>query len=280
MPGIFIRANVWVNEAELNGTSGIDDDDNGYIDDIYGYDFINNDGDPTDDAGHGTHCSGTIAAAGDNGLNVVGVCWNARVMGLKFLGAGGSGSTDDAVDAFYYAVENGADVTSNSWGGGGYSTTMEEAINYAYSQGVVMVAAAGNDGDTDPQYPAYYDNMISVAATDSDDQKASFSTYGDWVDIAAPGVSILSLRASGGTATADGTSMACPHVAGASALLLSANPLLTPDEVYTLLTETVDPIAPEVCISGRLNIGNAILGATSSKGVSVLTTITIHVRTR
>ncbi len=261
-----LAANMWVNEAELHGTAGVDDDGNGYVDDIYGYDFINNDSNPWDDAGHGTHCSGTIAGVGNNGLDVVGVCWNARIMALKFLGAGGSGSTSDAISAFYYAVENGADVTSNSWGGGGYEQSMKDAIDYAYSQGVVMVAAAGNAGNTTHQYPAYYDHMISVAATDSSDRKASFSTYGNWVDIAAPGVSILSLKPGGGTATMSGTSMACPHVAGASALLLSANPILTPDEVYDILTSTTDPIATGVCISGRLNIGYAILAAASSKG--------------
>jgi len=233
----------------------------------YGYDFVNNDSDPIDDHGHGTHCSGIIAAEGNNGLDITGVCWNAKIMALKFLDSVGSGWTSDAVNAFYYAIENGADVTSNSWGGGEYSQFMQDAIDYAYSQGVVMVASAGNNGNNSPYYPSYYNHMISVAATDSNDQKASFSTYGDWVDIAAPGVDVLSLRANGTsmgttydnyTTVASGTSMACPHVAGAYALLISINPFLTSDEVYEILTDTVDPISPDICLSGRLNLFNAV----------------------
>ena len=274
-----LQGNMWVNSDEIP-SNGVDDDENGYVDDVYGYDFINDDSDPIDDHGHGTHCSGIIAADGDNGLDITGVCWDARIMGLKFLGADGYGDTEDAISAFYYAVENGADVTSNSWGGGGYSQAMEEAIDYAYSQGVVMVAAAGNDDSDSPFYPAYYDHMIAVAATDSADQKASFSNYGNWVDIAAPGVDVLSLRADGTsmgttyddyTTIASGTSMACPHFAGACALLLSFNTTLTNDDVYDILMGTVDPIADGICLSdGRLNIYNAILEAITSKGFIIL----------
>jgi subtilisin family serine protease len=270
-----LNDNMWINIGEITG-NGIDDDDNGYVDDIYGYDFYNNDSDPCDDHGHGTHCAGTIAAEGDNGLDIVGVCWNTRIMALKFLGSDGNGSTSHAVTAFYYAVANGADVISNSWGGGGYSYAMKDAIDYAHSQGVIMVASAGNDYSKNPKYPAYYEHMISVAATNSNDEKPPFSNYGDWVDIAAPGVDILSLRAGGtsrGTVYDDyttvlsGTSMACPHVAGACALLLLADPLLTRDVVYDILIETVDPIPPGICIAdGRLNLHSAIAAAVSSQG--------------
>jgi subtilisin family serine protease len=271
--------NMWINSGEVAGND-VEDDDNGYVDDIYGYDFINSDSDPCDDHGHGTHCAGTIAAEGDNGLDVAGVCWDVRIMALKFLGYDGYGSTSDAVTAFYYAVANGADVTSNSWGGGSHSETMREAIDYAHSQGVIMVASAGNDNSDYPKYPAYYEHMISVAATNSNDEKAPFSNYGDWVDIAAPGVDILSLRAEGtylGTnyddyiTIASGTSMSCPHIAGACALLLSANPLLTCDEVYDILIETVDPISPGICASdGRLNLHSAIAAAVPSQGYIIL----------
>lgn len=209
---------------------------------LYGYDYCNDDNDPMDDFGHGTHCAGTIAADGNNGLDVAGVSWNAQIMALKFLGETGYGWISDAIPCFYYATENGADVTSNSWGGGSYSAALEEVIDYAYSQGVITVASAGNSNSSTPTYPASYDHVIAVAATDSDDEKASFSNYGDWVDIAAPGVDILSLRGSGtdiyegksGYTPGDafypygdddatmyicsGTSMACPHVAGACAL--------------------------------------------------------------
>ncbi|MHC4616963.1 MAG: S8 family serine peptidase [Planctomycetota bacterium] len=262
-----LQGNIWVNDAELNGTTGVDDDGNRYVDDIYGYDFINGDSSPKDDHGHGTHCSGTIAAQGDNGLDITGVCWNARIMALKFLSAKGRGRTSDAISCFYYAVENGADVISNSWGGGRYSEAMEEAINYAYSQGVLMVASAGNSDRDKPQYPAYYEHMISVAATNSRDWKAGFSNYGDWVDIAAPGLNVLSLRASGTsmgteydgyTTVASGTSMACPHVSGAFALLLSVDPEVGVDNALDILQGSADPIDSKICQSGRLNLFLAI----------------------
>lgn len=182
-----IDDNMWVNEVELNGTTGVDDDNNGYVDDIYGYDFYNRDGDPMDDRGHGTHCAGVIAAETDNLQDIAGVCWRARIMAVKFLGAGGSGTTSDAVKSFYYAVANGADVCSNSWGGGPYSETLEEALDYAASQGVILVASAGNDYSSYPKYPADYGPMIAVAATDSNDNKPAFSNYGSWVDLAATG---------------------------------------------------------------------------------------------
>ncbi len=272
--------NMWVNEAELNGTADVDDDENGYIDDIYGYNFCTHNDtpgpDPMDDYGHGTHCAGTIAAEGNNGLDIAGVCFNAKIMALKFLSSGGSGYASDAVTAFYYAVENGADIISNSWGGGGYLQSMRNAIDYAYSQGVIMVAAAGNDYSDFTHYPASYNHMISVAATNSNDQKPSFSNYGDRVDIAAPGIDILSLRAAGTsmgtvyddyTTVASGTSMACPHVAGACGLLLSVNMTLRVDEMYDILMETVDPIETGVCLSnGRLNVFSAMLEAYPSKG--------------
>ena len=271
-----LQDNIWINEAELNGITGVDDDGNEYVDDIYGYDFVNYDGDPIDDHGHGTHCSGIIAARGNNGLDISGVCWDTGIMAVKYLDAGGEGYTSNAVAAVYYAVENGADIISCSWGGGGYSETLKEAIDYAYSQGVIIVASSGNDYSDYPQYPAYYEHVISVAATNSNDEKASFSNYGDWVDLAAPGVDILSLRAHGtsiGTVYDDyttvqsGTSMACPHVAGACALLLSADPALTVEDINGILMITGDSISPGVCRSnGRLNLLNALLRAKPSRG--------------
>jgi subtilisin family serine protease len=273
-----LQANMWVNSDEIAG-NGVDDDGNGYIDDLYGYDFCTyaqeRDFDPMDDFGHGTHCSGTIAAQGDNGLDITGVCWNAKIMALKFLGSDGYGDITDAVSAFYYAVDNGADIVSNSWGGGGYLQAAQDAIDYAHSQGVIMVASAGNDNTNSPQYPASYEHMISVAATDSDDQKASFSNYGNWVDIAAPGVDVLSLRADGTsmgtihddhTTIASGTSMACPHVAGACAMLFSINPNISVDEARTILEDTSDAISAGICQSGRLNLQMAMAQAISPKG--------------
>jgi len=269
-----IDDNMWLNNGEIPG-NGLDDDDNGYIDDMYGYDFRNYDSNPKDDHGHGTHCAGIIAAEGNNGLDVTGLCWNAKIMAIKFLNSSGSGNTSDAIEAFYYAVDNGADVISNSWGGADYSQTMKDAIDYAYSQGAIIVASAGNNNSTYPNYPAYYDHVISVAATDSRDQKASFSNYGDWVDIAAPGVDVLSLRASGTsmgtvnnsyTTVSSGTSMACPHVAGACALLLSFFPQVRVDELEQSLIETTDPVTPEIFPWGRLNAHQAAMDLFGPQG--------------
>jgi len=271
-----LRSNVWVNEAELTGIEGVDDDENGYVDDIRGYNFVYNNSDPIDDHGHGTHCAGIIAAEGNNGLDVAGVCWKAKVMALKFLGSRGEGSTADAVLALHYAVANGADVISNSWGGDSESDLLRDAIDYAHGQGVIVVAAAGNSNSDLPYYPASYEHVVSVAATDSNDDKWSLSNYGDLVDIAAPGAGILSLRAevtSNGsfpsqyTTVLSGTSMAAPHVAGAYALLLSANPLLTGKELYDKLTKSGDEILPEICASGRrLNLSRAMHAVVPSRG--------------
>jgi subtilisin family serine protease len=271
-----LQDNMWVNEAELNGTEGVDDDENGYVDDIHGYNFVYNNGDPKDDYGHGTYCTGIIAATGNNDLDITGICWNTRIMALKFMGVFQEGSTSDAVRAIYYAVQNGADVISNSWSLPHESLSLKDAIDYAYSQDVIIVASAGNDGSDSPQYPACYKNVISVAATDSDDRKWTYSNYGDYVDIAAPGVDILSLSAertlfgvsnNGYTTTLSGTSTACPHITGACALLLSVNPLMTYDQVYNILTRTADPISPGICLSnGRVNIAGAMHAVIPSRG--------------
>lgn len=263
-----LRNNIWFNHAELAGDPNVDDDNNGYVDDVFGYNFAYDTNDPLDDNGHGTHVSGTIAADGNNALDVAGVSWNAKIMALKFLDVTGKGFTDDAARAFYYAVDNGADVVSNSWGGAGFSQALEDAINYAHSQGLIIVASAGNDDSNRPVYPAFYENVIAVAATDSNDQRAPFSNYGDWVDLAAPGVDILSLRAAGTsrgtvydqyTTVLSGTSMSCPHVSGAAVLLLAEMPYLTNNDVRDLLTILTDPIAAGIVSSnGRLNLFKAI----------------------
>jgi subtilisin family serine protease len=192
-----LAANMWVNTGETPG-NGIDDDGNGYVDDIYGYDFVNNDGDPIDDTGHGSHVAGTVGAVGNNGEGISGVAWNAQIMALKFLDANGTGSTQGAIDAILYGVEMGAKVLNNSWSGGIFSVALLDAIEVANAADVLFVAAAGNDGlnnDSIPSYPASYAaaNVIAVAASDHNDQLASFSNFGaSSVDLAAPGVSILS----------------------------------------------------------------------------------------
>jgi hypothetical protein len=260
-----LAANMWVNAGEIPG-NGQDDDHNGYIDDVYGYDFCNYDGDPMDDHYHGTHCSGTIGAVGNNNQGVAGVCWNVRIMALKFLDSGGGGWTSDAINCVNYSRIMGAKLSSNSWGGGGYSQGLKDAIDAAGAAGMLFVAAAGNDGsnnDTYPHYPSSYDSesLISVMATDRYDNKSSFSNYGPVsVDLGAPGSSILSCEPGNQYQYHSGTSMATPHVAGACALLWSMNSAAGNLEIKNTLLETVDPTLAGQCVSGgRLNLYNAIL---------------------
>ncbi len=232
-----LTANMWRNPGEIPG-NGVDDDGNGYIDDIYGIDSFNNDSDPQDDHGHGTHCAGTIGGSGNNGTGLSGVNWNVRLMALKFLGARGGGSTLDAIELIDYAIENGASVINASWGGTIYSQALENAISRANDAGVLFVAAAGNSGlntDMVAHYPAGYDfpNVISVAATDSNDNLASFSNYGPLsTHVAAPGRDILSTFPGGKYVRLSGTSMAAPHVAGLAALLRSQFPQAPVDEIF------------------------------------------------
>lgn len=254
-----LKENSWSNMAELNGKPGVDDDGNGYIDDIHGYDFANNDGNPLDDHGHGSHCSGTIGAKGNDGAGIVGVAWNAKIMGVKFLAADGSGSLEGAVQAIKYATKMGAKIMSNSWGGGGYSEILKEAIQEANEHGIVFTAAAGNhsgNNDEAPSYPASYNlpNVISVAAIDNTGNLANFSCYGrKTVHVAAPGVNVYS-SVPGGYESWSGTSMATPHVTGVAALLLSHEPNLTPEEVRTRLVKTSKPMS-------------ALKGKTASNGL-------------
>ncbi len=257
-----LAANVWTNPGEIPG-NGIDDDHNGFVDDVHGWDFVNGDNDPTDDNGHGTHTSGTIGAVGNNGKGVAGVCWNVRIMPLKFLSAGGSGATSDAISAIQYAAALHVPITSNSWGGGGFSRSLERAIANSAS---LFVVAAGNSATSTVQYPAGYPeaNILSVAATDASDALASFSNFSStWVDLGAPGVNVLSTYKGNLYRTLSGTSMATPHVSGAAALVLSHGAISTAALKAQLLS-TVDPIpslAGKTVTGGRLNVARAV-GAT------------------
>jgi subtilisin family serine protease len=255
----------WVNP--LDPVGGGDDDGNGLVDDWSGWDFVNDDNDPLDDNRHGTHVSGTIGAAGNNGVGVVGVNWNVKIMALKFLNSAGSGSTADAIASTLYAADHGADVSSNSWGGGPYDQALLDAIEYGASRGMLFVAAAGNDGfnnDVTPTYPATYssDAVLAVAATDHNDGLAFFSSYGaKSVDLGAPGVGILSTTPGNSYGSFDGTSMATPHVAGAAALVEDRFPGATLYGIKALLMNAVDPasaLAGKTVTGGRLNIGNAL----------------------
>jgi len=248
-----LRGNMWVNPGEIAG-NGLDDDGNGYIDDVYGANMINNSGDPYDDHGHGTHVAGTIGAVGDNGTGVVGVNWAVQIIGVKFLSAGGGGSLGDAIKAVDYVTmlkNRGVNIAAvnNSWGGGGYVQALRDSIERAKNAGIVFVAAAGNssnNNDLYPSYPATYDNanVVSVASLDSSGAISSFSNYGaTTVDIAAPGRDIASTYPGGQYYYMSGTSMASPHVTGALALLKSYAPSMTWSELKDTLLNTGRPLA-------------------------------------
>ena len=267
-----LAANMWRNSAEIAGNK-IDDDANGFVDDIFGCDAYNNDGDPTDDQGHGSHCAGTIGGTGNNGIGVTGVAWGVKLMGCKFLSATGSGADSDAVRCIDYARSKGAKVLSNSWGGGGAGVSLQAAIERTRTAGLIFVAAAGNDGintDISPSYPASLatDNIVSVAATTRTDTLASFSNYGSvTTDLGAPGDGIYSTVSTSDTAyaTYSGTSMATPHVAGVLALLMAQFPTESYSSIITRLmngTDKIPALAGKTKSGGRLNLANALLGTT------------------
>jgi subtilisin family serine protease len=274
-----LAANMWTNPGETAG-NGLDDDGNGCIDDLRGCDFANDDGDPMDDNNHGTHVAGTIGAVGNNGVGVAGINWSVRLMALKFLKANGSGWTSDAIDALNYAVAMGAKISSNSWGGGGYSQALSDAIAAAGATGHLFVAAAGNTGsnnDGAPFYPASYNlaSIISVAALDSAGQLAAFSNYGAAsVDLGAPGVGILSTVPGSSYASYSGTSMATPHVAGAAALLLALHPGWTQAELKAGLLSTTRSLAS---LSGKSLTGGSLdLAAAAGVPTSFGLTVTVQ----
>jgi len=265
-----LAANRWTNPGEI-ANNGIDDDANGRIDDTWGWDFYNNDKDPTDDNGHGTHTAGTVGAVGNNGRGVAGVCWNVKLCGLKISNRSGSISLTAAISAVDYCVGKGIKVSNHSWGGGTSSSSFSAAVDRARTAGHLLVCAAGNSGansETSPQYPASYpqDNVIAVASTTNNDTLSSFSNYGSTrVDLGAPGSTVYSTyirnNANNAYAYLSGTSMATPHVTGAAALVWSQNPTWTYSQVRGKILSTVRPI-PALsgkCVTGGvLNANNAV----------------------
>ncbi len=283
-----LAVNMWKNSNEIPD-NGIDDDSNGYVDDVYGINAANNTGDPMDlvaeGGSHGTHVAGTIAAVGDNGKGVVGVSWNARIMALKFI-LNGSGWSSDAIECLEYVIEQknaGVNIvaTNNSWGGGGFSVTLKDAIEATNNLGILFTAAAGNseiDNDSDPHYPSSYDlpGIIAVASTDQDDELVSTSkhyygsNYGATsVDIAAPGINILSSIPTSGYAYYGGTSMATPQISGAIAILAGID---TGDSIASRKArildsvDTLDSLDGKVVTGGRLNLKSAINTGTCPEG--------------
>jgi thermitase len=242
-----LQAKMWTNPDEIPD-NGIDDDGNGYIDDVYGWDFAYYDNDPQDDYGHGSHVGGIAAAATDNGAGVAGVGFNSRIMAVK-VGYNhpvyGVGAPYDAIaSGIVYAADNGAKVINLSLGGYSYSSFLENAVNYAWNAGCVLVGAAGNNNSSSPFYPAAYNNVIGVSATDQSDAKASFSNHGSYISVAAPGVSIYSTYWNGSSTYAymGGTSMAAPHVAGLAALLFSQDGTRSNATVRSLIESSADDL--------------------------------------
>lgn len=290
-----LAGNIWTNPGEIAG-NGLDDDGNGYIDDVHGYDFADNDSDPMDvvvnydfenqhkwipgdftTGGHGTHCAGIIAAIGNNGKGITGITWNTKIMVLKIFGNGEPFAfTSDIVSAIIYAADNGAKISNNSYGStvsnsewaNAGNKPLFDAISAANDAGMLFVAAAGNSG-VDLNTEAYSSpaglelpNIISVAASDENDELARFSNFGSsMVDLAAPGVDIFSTFPGNSYHTMSGTSMAAPLVAGAAALMLEENSDLTPAEIKAILMNTADApstLAESSASNGRLNVHSAL----------------------
>jgi len=222
-----------------------------------GKDFVNNDSDPMDDEGHGTHCAGVAAAKTNNGVGVAGMGFNVSLIAEKVLDSGGSGSLDAVAKGIIDAADLKADVISLSLGGPSDVQVLHDAVEYAWKKGAVVVAAAGNNGDTVKHYPGAYETVIAVGASDQNDKRADFSTYGDWVDVAAPGVDIISTLPNNQYGEESGTSMACPMVAGLVALMKSYNPETTNVELRAALESNCDNVGNWI-LKGRINAFRAV----------------------
>ena len=266
-----LDANVWTNPGEIPG-DGIDNDGNGVVDDVRGYNAFADNGDPMDGHSHGTHCAGTIGAVGNNGEGVVGVNHEATILPVKIFSDSGRTTADAIVRGILYSGRMGADITSNSWGGGRANNAIRDAFA---NNPALHIAAAGNsnsDNDRRPHYPSNYelDNMVAVAATNRNDQRASFSCYGETtVDVAAPGRDIWSTIPGGRYGNKSGTSMATPHVSGVAGLIATAHPEASNDEIKNRLIHSSDKISALNNISvsdGRVNAARAVESDTVAPG--------------
>ena len=269
---VDLAANMWTNTGEIDGNDE-DDDNNGYVDDVRGWDFYNNDNDPMDDHSHGTHVSGTVGAIGNNATGVAGVCWNVKIMPVKFLNSSGTGSLEGALDAIEYATAMGARITNNSWafppGAEEYSQALYDAIDAAGQAGCLFVTVAGNDygnnNDAVPVYPGSYDldNIIAVSGTTHWDRLGSFSNVGaTTVDLGAPGNLVYSTTLNNSYGLKTGTSMASPHVAGSCALVwTAAGSTATCADIKAAIFDGTDPLEglTGTCVTGgRLNLYNSL----------------------
>ncbi|UCE66848.1 MAG: S8 family serine peptidase [Candidatus Zixiibacteriota bacterium] len=284
-----LAANMWINEPEdLNGNgtmdagdyNGLDDDGNGYVDDVIGWDNGNNDNDPREDSPiHGTHVAGCVSEVTDNGLNGASLGFSARVMANK--GANYAGQLTAVYPAMIWAANNGAHIINCSWGSSYYSSNYQSIINGLWAGGVLVVAAAGNVNNTQNHYPAAYNHVLAVAATNQADIKASFSSYGSYVDVSAPGVGIYATWATNGFIAMDGTSMAAPVTAGLAGLLKAADPSAGPDDISDIIiasADNIDDINPQYAGrlgSGRINAYSALASANTPNIVERSRSLTI-----
>ncbi|MEP6944875.1 MAG: S8 family serine peptidase [Acidobacteriota bacterium] len=266
---VDLKENMWIRPENL---PEYNDDELGTFNDLNGFNGTDAILDPMDDNGHGTHCAGIIGAEGDNGEGIAGVNWHVKIMPLKFLGRGGFGSTDDAIEAINYAIDrkkHGVNIRiiSASWGSTTNSKALEDTIRAAGDAGILFVAAAGNDGsdnDRRPHYPSNYDlpNVISVAALDRSDNLASFSNFGvKTVHVAAPGKDILSTWLNDAYREASGTSMATPYVSGVAALIVASQPTISMKDLRAKVLSSVDKIDSlkgKVETGGRINAAKAV----------------------
>jgi subtilisin family serine protease len=264
-----LKPNIWHNSQEVKA-NGKDDDDNGYVDDYYGVNIEKGSGSGGDGDGHGTHVAGIIGGQGDNATGIAGACWKAKIMPIRFMNSSGRGSTSDAVEGLDYAIHEQAKVVNCSFGSSSKSSALDDAIQAAKEKGVLVVVAAGNDGDnidSSPIYPASYThgNIITVAATTSTGALASFSNYGaKAVDMAAPGDKIYSTYPTSDYRSLSGTSMAAPYVAASAAMLRSKNPDLTYSQIRSALKASADALpalAGKTVTGARLDLLGALAQA-------------------
>jgi subtilisin family serine protease len=281
---VFVSTSgIWVNSGETGtdtqghnkSNNGIDDDNNGFIDDVHGWNFVAGSNSPSDDNGHGTHVSGIVLGVEQNILGSPLAASRVQIMPLKFMDSNGTGSTSGAVQAIDYAIANGARIINNSWGGSGYSQSLNDALTYAYNRGLFIASAAGNystsdDSGQSPLYPASLTipSQLTVAASDINDNLSTYSSYGSSsVQVAAPGDSVESSYNTGGYAYLSGTSMATPFVSGVAALMLVESPQLTGYQVKQLIMSSVDSVSAlsgKVSTAGRVNAKAAVMAANGS----------------